>query len=100
MMKHEKYEVVDQFPLGAGCAPGGDTTRDHGVFALPDHTGGDGGRGVRAQPRGVALSLDRDPGLPRRVFTDAAGVVWQTRSITEADAAVSIFTMIFVSVLS
>src|SRR6202140_2918145 len=35
-----------------------------------------------------------------RVVTDAAGVVWQTRSITEAEATVSIFTMIFVSVLS
>jgi putative membrane protein len=34
------------------------------------------------------------------VITDAAGVVWQTRSITEAEATVSIFTMIFVSVLS
>jgi putative membrane protein len=32
--------------------------------------------------------------------TDAAGVVWQTRSITEAEATVSIFTMIFVSVLA
>jgi putative membrane protein len=32
--------------------------------------------------------------------TDAAGVVWQTRGITEAEAAVSIFTMLFVSVLS
>jgi uncharacterized membrane protein len=32
--------------------------------------------------------------------TDAAGVVWQTRSIAEAEATVSIFTMIFVSVLS
>jgi hypothetical protein len=34
------------------------------------------------------------------VVTDPAGVVWQTRSITEAEATVSIFTMIFVSVLS
>jgi putative membrane protein len=34
------------------------------------------------------------------VVTDAAGVVWQTRSITEAEATVSIFTMIFVSVLA
>src|SRR3984893_4369336 len=34
------------------------------------------------------------------VVTDAAGVVCQTRSITEAEATVSIFTMIFVSVLS
>ena len=34
------------------------------------------------------------------LVTDAAGVAWQTRSITEAEATVSIFTMIFVSVLS
>src|ERR1700738_5187230 len=34
------------------------------------------------------------------VVTDAAGVVWQTRSITEAEATASIFTMVFVSVLS
>ena len=34
------------------------------------------------------------------VVTDAAGVVWQTRSITEAEATVSIFTMLFVAVLS
>jgi putative membrane protein len=34
------------------------------------------------------------------LVTDAAGVVWQTRSITEAEATVSIFTMIFVSALA
>ena len=34
------------------------------------------------------------------VITDAAGVIWQTRGITEAEATVSIFTMIFVSVLA
>ena len=34
------------------------------------------------------------------VITDAAGVLWQTRGITEAEATVSIFTMIFVSVLA
>ena len=34
------------------------------------------------------------------VVTDAAGVVWQTRSITAAEATVSIFTMIFAAVLS
>src|ERR1700694_796636 len=34
------------------------------------------------------------------LVTDAAGVVWQTKSITEAEATVSIFTMIFVSVLA
>jgi len=32
--------------------------------------------------------------------TDAAGVVWQTRSIAEAAATVSIFTMIFGAALS
>jgi putative membrane protein len=32
--------------------------------------------------------------------TDAAGVVWQTRSIAEAAATVSIFTMIFAAALS
>jgi uncharacterized membrane protein len=34
------------------------------------------------------------------LVTDAAGAVWQTRSITEAEATVAIFTMIFVSVLA
>jgi uncharacterized membrane protein len=34
------------------------------------------------------------------LVTDVAGVVWQTKSITEAEATVSIFTMIFVSVLA
>ena len=35
-----------------------------------------------------------------RLVTDAAGVVWQTRSIAEAEATVGIFTMIFVAALS
>jgi putative membrane protein len=34
------------------------------------------------------------------LVTDPAGVVWQTRSITEAEATVSIYTMIFVAVLA
>jgi uncharacterized membrane protein len=34
------------------------------------------------------------------LVTDAAGVVWHTRSITGAEATVSIFTMIFVAVLA
>ncbi len=34
------------------------------------------------------------------LVTDAAGVVWQTRSIAEAAATVSIYTMIFAVVLS
>jgi hypothetical protein len=33
-------------------------------------------------------------------ITDAAGVVWQTRSIAEAAATVSIYTMIFAAGLS
>jgi len=33
------------------------------------------------------------------LVTDPAGVVWQTRSIAEAEATIAIFTMIFVSVL-
>jgi hypothetical protein len=32
--------------------------------------------------------------------TDAAGVVWQTRSIAESVATVSIYTMLFASALS
>ena len=47
---------------------------------------------------GVAAVLSYLVFTGNTVVTDAAGVVWQTRSITEAEAAVSIFTMIFVSV--
>ena len=49
---------------------------------------------------GVAAVLSYLVFTGNRVVTDAAGVVWQTRSITEAEAAVSIFTMIFVSILA
>ncbi|MCZ8516874.1 carotenoid biosynthesis protein [Paenibacillus filicis] len=35
-----------------------------------------------------------------KLVTDAMGVVWHTRSIAEAEATVSIFTMIFVAALS
>jgi uncharacterized membrane protein len=49
---------------------------------------------------GVAAVLSNLVFTGSTVVTDAAGVVWQTRSITEAEATVSIFTMIFVSVLS
>jgi putative membrane protein len=35
-----------------------------------------------------------------QLVTDAAGVVWQTRSIAEAEATVSIFTMIFIAGLT
>ena len=49
---------------------------------------------------GVAAVLSYLVFTGNTVVTDAAGVVWQTRSITEAEAAVSIFTMIFVSILA
>jgi putative membrane protein len=39
-------------------------------------------------------------GGPSSPVTDAAGVVWQTRSIAEAAATVSIYTMIFAAGLS
>jgi uncharacterized membrane protein len=39
-------------------------------------------------------------GGPNSPVTDAAGVVWQTRSIAEAAATVSIYTMIFAAGLS
>ncbi len=33
-------------------------------------------------------------------ITDAVGIIWQTRSIAEAEATVSIFTMLFAAALS
>jgi uncharacterized membrane protein len=37
---------------------------------------------------------------PNTAITDAVGVVWQTRSIAEAEATVSIFTMLFAAALA
>jgi uncharacterized membrane protein len=37
---------------------------------------------------------------PNRAITDAVGIVWQTRSIAEAEATVSIYTMLFAAALS
>src|SRR3989440_1443942 len=37
---------------------------------------------------------------PNMAITDAVGIVWQTRSIAEAEARVSIFTMLFAAALS
>src|SRR5437764_8604339 len=37
---------------------------------------------------------------PNMAITDAVGIVWQTRSIAEAEATVSIFTMLFAAALS
>jgi len=37
---------------------------------------------------------------PNTAITDAVGIVWQTRSIAEAEATVSIFTMLFAAALA
>ena len=49
---------------------------------------------------GLTFVLDYLVAGRNSLVTDAAGVVWQTRSIAEAAATVSIFTMIFVAALS
>jgi uncharacterized membrane protein len=49
---------------------------------------------------GVTYVLAYLVGAGSTLVTDAAGVVWQTASISEARATVTIFTMIFVAALS
>jgi hypothetical protein len=49
---------------------------------------------------GLTFVLAYLAGRDTTLITDAAGVVWQTASIIEAKATVSIFTMIFVAALS
>jgi len=49
---------------------------------------------------GLAFVVDYLVGGGNTLVTDAAGVVWRTGSISEAEATVSIFTMIFVAALS
>ena len=49
---------------------------------------------------GLALVVAYLVGGGNTLVTDAAGVVWRTGSIAEAEATVSIFTMIFVAALS
>jgi uncharacterized membrane protein len=49
---------------------------------------------------GLTYVLAYMVGGSNTLVTDAAGVVWQTGSISEARATVSIFTMIFVAALS
>ncbi len=49
---------------------------------------------------GLAVVVAYFLGSGNTLVTDAMGVVWQTRSIAEAQATVSIFTMIFVAALS
>ena len=49
---------------------------------------------------GLAYVVAYLSGSGDTLVTDAMGVVWHTRSIAEAEATVSIFTMIFMAVLS
>ncbi len=49
---------------------------------------------------GLAVVVAYLSGSGNTLVTDAMGVVWHTRSIAEAEATVSIFTMIFVAALS
>jgi hypothetical protein len=49
---------------------------------------------------GLTFVLAYVVGGPNMTVTDAANVVWQTRSIAEAAATVSIFTMLFAAALS
>jgi uncharacterized membrane protein len=49
---------------------------------------------------GFAFVLTYLVGNGNTVIADATGVVWQTRSIAEAEATISIYTMLFVAVLS
>jgi putative membrane protein len=49
---------------------------------------------------GLAFVVTYLSGSSDTLVTDAMGVVWQTRSIAEAEATVSIFTMIFVAALA
>jgi hypothetical protein len=49
---------------------------------------------------GLAFVMAYLAGGGNTLVTDAAGMVWNTGSITEAEATVSIFTMIFVAALA
>ena len=49
---------------------------------------------------GLVIVVNYLVGSTNTAITDAVGIVWQTRSIAEAEATVSIFTMIFAAALS
>jgi len=49
---------------------------------------------------GLVIVVSYLVGSTNMAITDAVGVVWQTRSIAEAEATVSIFTMLFAAALS
>ena len=49
---------------------------------------------------GLVIVMSYVVGGPNRTITDAVGIVWQTRSIAEAEATVTIFTMLFAAALA
>src|SRR5256885_5849472 len=49
---------------------------------------------------GLTFVVNYLVGSTNMAITDAVGIVWQTRRIAEAEAAVSIFTMLFAAALS
>ena len=49
---------------------------------------------------GLVIVVSYVVGGPNRAITDAVGIVWQTRSIAEAEATVTIFTMLFAAALA
>src|SRR5947208_2521482 len=49
---------------------------------------------------GLVIVVNYVVGSTNTAVTDAAGIVWQTRSIAEAEATVTIFTMLFAAALA
>src|SRR5216684_2197563 len=49
---------------------------------------------------GLVIVVNYVVGSTNTTITDAVGIVWQTRSIAEAEATVSIFTLLFAAALS
>src|SRR5437868_1123616 len=49
---------------------------------------------------GLVIVVNYLVGSTNMAITDAVGIVWQTRSIAEAEATVSIFTMLFAAALA
>src|SRR5207237_7538546 len=49
---------------------------------------------------GLVIVVSYLVGSTNTAVTDAAGIVWQTRSIAEAEATVTIFTMLFAAALA
>ena len=49
---------------------------------------------------GLTFVVNYLVGSTNTAITDAVGIVWQTRSIAEAEATVSIYTMLFAAALA